>query len=391
MTILKLSGNTSKRGASASKSRVRAKKKHRGLKTFVFVLLFFAVAAAAYFLWETPPEHAAEGLTTFTGAPVSSTAAPSAAPSPSPTPTADPNAVLHNDSMYTFLLVGKDKVAGNTDTIMVGALDTENHTINVVSIPRDTLVNTPGSIKKINTLYDVSLNAGGNGIDGLMDGVKDIMGFSVDNYIVVNLTAFEKLVDAIGGVYYDVPVDMYYYDPNQDLSISIAKGYQLLDGENALKVCRFRAGYADADIGRIRTQQDFLKTVAKQMLTLGNIPNLPKIIDIFQEYVETNLTSANISFFAREFLACSSDGISFSTMPGNYNDSVGGFSYVTIDIDGWLDVVNTQLNPWSKDVTVDNVDILTRDSSGSLYATTGTIKGGANSFLTMDEYLSQQG
>ena len=117
--------------------------------------------------------------------------------------------------MYTFLVVGLDKVGYNTDTMMVGRLDTETHEINVVSIPRDTMVNVSWSVKKVNTLYAADINSGGNGIDGLMDGLKDILGFEIDCYAVVDLDAFVQLVDAIGGVDYDVPVDMNYYDPSR--------------------------------------------------------------------------------------------------------------------------------------------------------------------------------
>ena len=125
-------------------------------------------------------------------------------------------------------------------------------------------------------------------------------------------------MDAIGGVDYNVPVNMNYYDPTQDLYINIAAGEQHLTGEEALKVVRFRSGYASADIGRIGTQQDFLKSVASQMLTLGNIPNLPTFIDIFEEYVETNMTTANLAYFARQFLMCKSEDINFHTLPGKH-------------------------------------------------------------------------
>ncbi|MFR3290684.1 MAG: LCP family protein [Lachnospiraceae bacterium] len=215
--------------------------------------------------------------------------------------------------MYTFPVVGLDKAGYNTDTMMVGRIDTKNHEINVVSIPRDTMVNVSWSVKKVNTLYAADINSGGNGIDGLMDGLKDILGFQIDCYAVVDLNAFVQLVDAIGGVDYNVPIDMNYYDPTQDLYISIPAGEQHLDGEEALKVVRFRSGYATADIGRIGTQQDFLMSVASQMLTLGNIPNLPTFIDIFVNNVDTNLSAENLAFFARQFLMCKRARTSTST------------------------------------------------------------------------------
>jgi len=115
---------------------------------------------------------------------------------------------------------------------------------------------------------------------------------------------FVDIIDAMGGVYYDVPVDMKYFDPTQNLTINVSKGYQLLDGYNAMGVFRFRSGYANADLGRIEVQQDFLASVASQMISLGNIPNLGKIVDIISSRVDTNLSAANIAYFARQFLKC---------------------------------------------------------------------------------------
>jgi len=377
-----------KENGSRKKSALRTRRRSPLAVIVGSVLGILILAAAAYALWETPPDHDNSGLSLpdVTAAPADDAAEPTAESSPETEGTSDDR----DEDKYTFLVVGRDKEGGNTDTILIGCLDTENHTVNVVSIPRDTLVNTTCNVKKVNVLYQYDLNNGGNGVDGLCNGIRDLIGFYPDFYAVVDLTAFEKLVDTIGGVYYDVPINMYYNDPTQDLYINIAAGYQWLSGAEALKVVRYRAGYIDADIGRIGTQQDFLKAVASQMLTLGNIPNLSKFANIFTEYVETDLSTANISFLAREFLLCDEDDINFYTLPGDYADSIGGFSYVSLYLDEWLEMVNTYLNPWNEDVTTQNVNILTREN-GVLTATTGVIAGGEDSFLTMSDYLASIG
>ena len=278
--------------------------------------------------------------------------------------------------VYTFLIVGVDKDSTNTDTILVGSLDTKNKKMNVVSIPRDTLVNVSWSIKKINSVYGAT-----DGIDGLIEELEDIMGFRVDSYGIVDLEAFEKIVDTIGGVYYDVPVPMKYYDPAQDLDINIDPGYQWLSGKDALGVVRFRSGYSNGDIGRINTQQDFLMTVAKQMLSLENIPNLSALAQIYKDYVDTNLTTGNIVWYAKEFLKLDAEDITFQTMPGNYTDSINGLSYVTIYINDWIAMINSSLNPYLEDVAVEHLDILTRSEWGNLYATTGYIRGENNFYV----------
>lgn len=347
----------------------------------VLVLAFAAVAG--YLAWEKPVDRAGGGLVDPTAESVPPKASEAPDAEPSVEPTQDPNEgapASLNENMYTFLVVGLDQVSNSTDTIMVGRIDTETHKIDVVSIPRDTMVNVSWGTKRVNTYYSSDLVSGGNGIDGLMKGIRDLVGFDIDCYAVVDLEAFVELVDAIGGVDYDVPIDMYYYDPSQGLNISIPAGMQHLDGETAVKVVRFRSGYATADIGRIGTQQDFLMSVASQMLTLGNIPNLPTFIDIFEKYVTTNLSAANISFFARQFLMCKSEDISFHTAPGNGGDSVKGNSYYSLYVDEWLELVNECLNPYDQPVTTANVNILTHSYSSGFYSTTGVIAGGADSF-----------
>lgn len=347
----------------------------------VLVLAFAAVAG--YLAWEKPVDRAGGGLVDPTAESVPPKASEAPDAEPSVEPTQDPNEgapASLNENMYTFLVVGLDQVSNSTDTIMVGRIDTETHKIDVVSIPRDTMVNVSWGTKRVNTYYSSDLVSGGNGIDGLMKGIRDLVGFDIDCYAVVDLEAFVELVDAIGGVDYDVPIDMYYYDPSQGLNISIPAGMQHLDGETAVKVVRFRSGYPTADIGRIGTQQDFLMSVASQMLTLGNIPNLPTFIDIFEKYVTTNLSAANISFFARQFLMCKSEYISFHTAPGNGGDSVKGNSYYSLYVDEWLEMVNECLNPYDQPVTTANVNILTHSYSSGFYSTTGVIAGGADSF-----------
>ena len=390
---MKLNGNSHDRARTNPPAERETERRPKGRSKAgkaaaiaVCVVLILAFGAVAWYIgWEKPPEREGGGLVdpTYESTKPVSTQSPEASAEPSAEPTQDPNegapATL-NENMYTFLVVGVDQVGGNTDTMMVGRIDTENHTIDVVSLPRDTLVNVSWSVKKINTLYSADINSGGNGIDGLLDGLKDILGFGIDCYAVVDLEAFVELVDAIGGVDYNVPVNMNYYDPTQDLYINIPAGEQHLTGEEALKVVRFRSGYASADIGRIGTQQDFLKSVASQMLTLGNIPNLPTFIDIFEEYVETNMSTANLAYFARQFLMCKSENINFHTLPGNYGDSIKYLSYVSIYIDEWLEMVNSCLNPYDEPVTEANVNILTHSSSTGFYSTTGYVAGGVDSF-----------
>lgn len=281
------------------------------------------------------------------------------------------------EGVYTFLLIGNDQGNGNTDTMIVGALDTVKGELNLVSIPRDTLVNVSWSVKKANTI----LAFRGRGMEGLVDGITDLIGFRVDSYISVDLEAFTALVDAIGGVYFDVPMNMNYDDPTQNLHIHVPAGYQYLTGQQAVGVVRFRSGYAAGDIKRISVQQDFMKALAKQCLSASALAsNIDDYAKIFKEYVETNLTVGNIVWYGQQMLKLKNEDIHFHTVPENYNDSVRGGSYCTIYLNDWLTMINEKLNPFKEDVTAANLNILTRDASGNLYSTTGTIAGGEDSF-----------
>ncbi len=292
--------------------------------------------------------------------------------------------------VYTLLVAGVDVVSNNTDTIMVGRLDTVNHTLNVVSIPRDTLTNLKHEVKKANSAYHYAAYYSGiksssyYGCDPIEkmreELVQAFLGFDVDGYILVNMEAAEKVVDAIGGVQFDVPPGMNYDDPAQDLHIHISEGQQTLNGEQFVQLMRFRSGYAGGDIQRIDMQHELLMAVATQMISLKNIPNLTDVVSIVSNNMTTSLSTEDMLFYAKEFLKLDKDSIKFMTMPGNTNGSVFGSSYVFCDIDAWLDMVNEYINPWETNVTSKNVDIVTY-KDGSFYSTTGELKGGVSSFL----------
>ncbi len=391
-------------------------KARRGRKAFLIVGIVAAVLVACvvgYAIWERPPEIAPAPAATKTPAPAStsaSTPAPTKAPDapddvqPSEAPVEDPPVEdgiavepLQTDrepGAYTLLLLGRDFMSNSTDTIMVARLDTRSHSIDCVSIPRDTLINIswPTTPKKINAVYPGYVNSGGDGVEGLRKYLRDLMGFDVDCYSVVNIQAMEDAVDTIGGVWFDVPQKMDYDAPDQDLHIHLEAGYQLLNGEDAVKLCRFRSGYADADIGRINTQHAFLKALASQMLTLGNIPNLGTLVTILSENVETDLTAANLAWFARQFLQCKMEDIHFYTMPFSNGCMINGTSFVSVNQDAWLEMINSALNPYTEPVTSANVNLLMSDASGTVvWSNTGVIAGGADSFRCSDCTLKNGG
>jgi polyisoprenyl-teichoic acid--peptidoglycan teichoic acid transferase len=273
-------------------------------------------------------------------------------------------------TQYTFVILGFDDGNGNSDTIMVANFDADNHRLSVINIPRDTLVNVKWSLKKANTLY-----SSGGGITGVTNGLSDILGFQVDFYVKVNLKAFAALVDAVGGVDFDIPVNMNYDDDAQDLHIHFSKGMKHLNGEQALLVVRDRNAYSTADIGRIGTQQSFLKSAAEQILKNQKKLNVTELANIFMSDVETDLDLGSVIWLGKEFYKMDSKDVTFTTIPANYWDSVNKTSYVTIYVDDWLTLLNDKINPYKDDITAKDLSILTRNAKGILYVTNGVYAG----------------
>ena len=197
-----------------------------------------------------------------------------------------------------ILGVSEDISAELTDTIMVASYNPVSQKAVLLSIPRDTYIGqdkkSADSYDKINAVYQRK------GPEGTLAYVNKITGLSIRKYLIINNEALRELVDAIGGVEFDVPTDMKYDSYSQDLHINLKKGLQKLDGEQAEWLVRFRKNnngttysgeYGNDDYGRMRTQRDFLKAVSEQTLQAKNITKVGEIIDILKRNVKTNITN----------------------------------------------------------------------------------------------------
>lgn len=278
-------------------------------------------------------------------------------PAVDPAVSAEETGSRRKDGFYTILVCGTDDGNGGSDTIMLAAVDTENKEINVASIPRDTLVNEDWTVKKINSAY----NRGG--IEGVQEQVEKITGFPVDFYVTVDLQAFIDLVNAIGGVDFDVPINMNYDDPAQNLHIHFKAGMQHLDGQQAMEVVRFRhnndgGGYPLQDLDRIQTQQAFLKAVADKMFSLQSVIKVPEFARIFFDNVKSDLALGEMVWFGNQALEIGTENIHFSTLPGEAMTVYGG-SYYVLDKDACLEMLNAGFNPYKEDLTAADLDIRT--------------------------------
>lgn len=285
------------------------------------------------------------------------------------------------EGVYTFLLVGTDKGDGNTDTIMVATYDTVNQDVSIMSIPRDTMINASWDIKKINSVY----SRYSDGIGALKKQVKTLVGFTPDFYVKVDLEMFVELVDLVGGVEFDVPQDMNYDDPWQDLHIHLEKGLQVLDGEKAMELVRFRR-YSEGDIKRVEVQQNFMKALIKECLSLEHWGKIKAYIDLALDNVQTDLEFGSVVWFAAQALGLGSapmlsmDDVYTCTLPGDYWDSAWSRavgqeqSYVTIYPKQVVELVNERFNPYEQKVTTAMLDAMSILSNGDIASSTGNVR-----------------
>lgn len=232
-----------------------------------------------------------------------------------------------------------------TDTIIVASYNPNTQKATLLSIPRDTYTgkNTARATayEKINALYGRKHRP-----DETLKAVNDITGLGIEYYVVVKTEALIKLVDVIGGVTFNVPIDMDYDDTSQDLHIHLKAGEQLLDGDKAEQLVRFRhnnadkygrmtsypAEYGDNDLGRMRTQREFIMQVVKQTAKPENIFKLGEILDVAKENVLTNIDFNVAKDYIPYIVEFNTENILTETLPGevpslNKTNNVSIFVY----------------------------------------------------------------
>ena len=211
-----------------------------------------------------------------------------------------------------------------TDTIMVASYNPNTQKASLLSIPRDTYTGkNPAkatAYEKINALYSRKHRP-----NETLEAVNEITGLDIQYYVVVKTEALIKLVDVIGGVTFNVPIDMDYDDVTQDLHIHLEKGEQLLDGDKAEQLVRFRHNndgtsypeeYGDNDTGRMRTQREFIMQVIKQTAKPENIFKIGEILDVEQEYVITNVDFNVAKDYIPYVVEFNTDNLLTATLPG---------------------------------------------------------------------------
>ena len=247
-----------------------------------------------------------------------------------PLETAAEEGMLTAKDKSTIMIMGVDERGddvGRSDTLMIATLDPKKDQAALLSVPRDTRVKIKGhGYDKINAAYAY----GGHNLT--KGTVESFLGVPMDHYVIINIQAFQRIIDAIGGIDIDVEKRMYYEDPWDDdggLVINLQPGMQHMDGKTAITYVRFRD--EEGDIGRIGRQQKFMKAVMEKITSPAIITKLPSVIKEVMSSVKTDLSFRQLLEFAGTLKEAQKNGLKTDMVPGRplY---IEGISYWIPDI-----------------------------------------------------------
>lgn len=215
------------------------------------------------------------------------------------------------EAVINTLFMGIDEA--RSDTMIVASYNKENQKITLISIPRDTRVEIPGyGFDKVNAAA-----AKKEGTALAMKTVGNLLGIPIHHYVKVTFKGAERIIDILGGVTVKVPPGVDYDDPAQNLSIHLKPGIQLLNGKDAVKFARFRSGYPDQDLGRIKAQQALIKAFIDKLTSPKVLPKIFNIVDAMSKCIKTNLENGDIAEYALNVKDIKMENITFYTLSGD--------------------------------------------------------------------------
>lgn len=266
-------------------------------------------------------------------------------------PNYNDNAVKTADGEYLILLVGVDKNGDDdtntdftrTDTIMLLKADTKTGKMDLMSIPRDSRIKIRDKFDKVNHAHAFG------GIELTMQTLRSFLGLDIDYYVQINYQALINIVDALGGVDYDVPEGI-TIDKGK---VQIKPGPNHLDGNEVMWFLRTRNIYNNGDIGRVNTQQGFVKAMVDEIVKKSKNMNIMTFISNYLKYVKTNLPMTAIMDLAGNINNFSSDKMDTHIVPG-MEQTIDGTSYYIPDFEKTWKIVdevfpNFKLENWKKE------------------------------------------
>ena len=239
--------------------------------------------------------------------------------------------VVFQQPRFSVLLVGLDHVPATkgdpgiirrSDSVMVATTDYDTKQVRLLSIPRDGWVmhwqgDRNYGYERLASTYSLgqqtNLNDPLAGIQRTKESVAKLLDIKIDYYVVIEFEGLAKLVDALGGLEIDVPMDMNYDDKAAALHIHFKKGRQHLNGEQVVQYARFRDKKL-ADLGRMPRQQEVVKLILQEMMKASNLAKLPELARIMHESVLTNFSLDELIALAQHIDEYSPDCIQNRTI-----------------------------------------------------------------------------
>ena len=210
-----------------------------------------------------------------------------------------------------------------------------------------------GKRAKLNSAYGRN-GCGEEGMEWTMTYIQRIIGYRPDGYILVDMELVPKIVDLMGGV--DVHLDHHIRVHTDGEEVYVPAGDQHLNGEEVLATLRYRYGYADADLGRVKVQRMVITECMKQWVSPTKIGLLPDALEMVQEESLTDLSVSNFLWVGKTILT-GMDSMTSDTLPG-YADMRGGASYFVLYPDRVAELINESYNPYTVEIDVDDLTIV---------------------------------
>ena len=279
--------------------KANKKKKHIGLKIFIIILIILGICGGLF----AKRVHDLDGnwLAALLG---------------------HNKDTLKNLDKLEVLIMGES--TGSSDTMIVCSYDPKTQQASMLSIPRDTFIgentNRAKAGNKLNSFY-----SNGSTPEKTMEAINEVTGLNISKYVLIDTKALKELVDIIGEVEFDVPINMDYDDDSQQLYIHLEKGVQKLNGDKVEQLVRFRHNnngstypyeYGIEDYGRMRTQRELIKTILKQTVQLKNVKEIGKIMDLAEKYIQTNMNFSELKNYIPYIVNMNIDNIQTEQLPG---------------------------------------------------------------------------
>jgi LCP family protein required for cell wall assembly len=222
---------------------------------------------------------------------------------------------------FHILLLGvdsRDGDRGRSDTIIVATVNPHTEQILLTSLPRDTYAKIPGyGSTKINHAM------AHGGVSLVKDTVEQFLDIEIDHYMTIDFKGFQKAIDVLGRVTINVEKDMRYRDPTDGTNINIKKGLQELDGKNSLDYVRFRTD-SEADYGRMRRQQEFIRAVVEEMTQFSNVTRVIPFIEAVSDGIETDVHRTQVEALVKRFFGVRGSAIQSESIESrSYQDNDG--------------------------------------------------------------------